>query len=47
MIDGFRYSFLEKSDGSIFVGSVYLIVLAIALWIVTYLLYKRGYKIKS
>ena len=24
MIDGFRYSFIEKSDGSIFVGIIYL-----------------------
>ena len=47
MIDGFRYGFLEKSDGSIFVGSVYLTTLAIVLWFVSYLLYKRGYKIKS
>ena len=47
MIDGFRYSFLEQSDGSIFVGSVYLTGLAIVLWFVTYLLYKKGYKIKS
>ena len=47
MIDGFRYGFLEQSDGSIFVGSVYLIILAIGLWFVTYLLYKKGYKIKS
>ena len=47
MIDGFRYSFLEKSDGSIFVGSIYLTVLAVLFWFVSYLLYKRGYKIKS
>ena len=47
MIDGFRYGFLEKSDGSIFVGSIYLTILAIVLWFVSYLLYKRGYKIKS
>ena len=47
MIDGFRYSFLEKSDGSIFIGSVYLTVLAIILWFISYLLYKKGYKIKS
>jgi ABC-2 type transport system permease protein len=47
MIDGMRYSFLLKSDGSIFIGTVYLIVLAIALWLVSYLLYKKGYKIKS
>ena len=47
MIDGFRYSFLEASDGSIFVGAIYLIVLAVALWFASYLLYKKGYKIKS
>ena len=47
MIDGFRYGFLEKSDGSIFVGSLYLTILAIVLWYVSYLLYKKGYKIKS
>ena len=41
MIDGFRYSFLEKSDGSIFVGSIYLTILAILLWFVSYLLYKK------
>ena len=47
MIDGFRYGFLEKSDGSIIVGSIYLIILAIVLWYVSYLLYKKGYKIRS
>ena len=47
MIDGFRYGFLEKSDGSIIVGSVYLIILAIVLWYVSYLLYKKGYKVRS
>jgi len=47
MIDGFRYGFLEKSDGSIFVGSIYLTGLAIVLWFASYLLYKKGYKIKS
>ena len=44
MIDGFRYGFLEQSDGSIFVGSFYLIVLALVLWVMTYLLYKRVIK---
>jgi len=47
MIDGFRYGFLQKSDGSIFVGSLYLTILAIVLWYVSYLLYKKGYKIRS
>ena len=47
MIDGFRYGFLEKSDGSILIGSVYLTILAIVLWYVSYLLYKKGYKVTS
>ncbi|MBD22036.1 MAG: multidrug ABC transporter permease [Alphaproteobacteria bacterium] len=47
MIDGFRYSFLEKSDGSIIIGAIYLTILSILLWFISYLLYKRGYKIKS
>ena len=47
MIDGFRYSFLETSDGSISVGLIYLSILSITIWFLAYLLYKRGYKIKS
>ena len=47
MIDGFRYSFIGKADGSIFIGLIYLSVLSLVSWFVTYLLYKKGYKIKS
>ncbi len=47
MIDGFRYSFIGKADGSIFIGLVYLSVLSFVSWFVTYLLYKKGYKIRS
>ena len=47
MIDGFRYSFIGKADGSIFVGLIYLSALSFVSWFVTYLLYKKGYKIKS
>ena len=47
MIDGFRYSFIGKADGSIFIGLLYLSVLSFVSWFVTYLLYKKGYKIKS
>ena len=47
MIDGFRYSFIGKADGSIFIGLTYLSVLSFVSWFVTYLLYKKGYKIKS
>ena len=47
MIDGFRYSFIGQSDGSINVGLIYLIILSFIMWMTAYLLYKKGYKIKS
>ena len=47
MIDGFRYGFLGKSDGSIVVGLIYLSILSIIMWYVAFFLYKKGYKIKS
>ena len=47
MIDGIRYSFLEKSDGSIFFGIIYLFLLSILFWFISYILFKKGYKIKS
>ena len=47
MIDGFRYSFIGQADGSITVGLVYLTILSFVSWFITYLLYKKGYKIKS
>ena len=47
MIDGFRYSLIEKSDGSITTGLIYLIALSFIVWMIAYLLYKKGYKIKS
>ena len=47
MIDGFRYSFIGTSDGSISIGLIYLTTLSFVSWLVCYLLYKKGYKIKS
>ena len=47
MIDGFRYGFLGKADGSIGVGLIYLTILSIAMWYTAFFLYKKGYKIKS
>ena len=47
MIDGFRYSFIGQADGSITIGLVYLTILSLVSWFITYLLYKNGYKIKS
>jgi len=47
MIDGFRYGFLGVSDGSLKFGMVYLILLSFLIWFVSYILFKKGYKIKS
>ena len=47
MIDGFRYSFINNMDGTIKFSLIYLIILSIITWLIAYLLYKKGYKIKS
>ena len=47
MIDGIRYSFIGVADGSIKIGIIYLTILSILTWLVTYILFKKGYKIKS
>ena len=47
MIDGFRFGFIGKSDGSISFGLIYLILLCIFGWFISFILYKKGYKIKS
>ena len=47
IIDGFRYGFLGKSDGSISFGLIYLIILSFTIWFVAFYLFKKGYKIKS
>ena len=46
IIDGFRYAFIGSSDGSILFGLLYLLCLSFFLWIVSFYLYKKGYKIK-
>ena len=47
MIDGFRYSFIGKMEGSITFSLTYLSLLSILSWFIAYKLYKKGYKIKS
>jgi len=47
MIDGFRYGFLGTADGSVVFGLYYLIILSVLTWLVAYILFKKGYKIKS
>ena len=46
IIDGFRYAVIGNSDGPIFFGFIYLLLLSFLLWIVCFYLYKKGYKIK-
>ena len=47
IIDICRFGFLGASDGSIGIGLVYLTILSIIVWLISYYLYKIGYKIKS
>ena len=47
IIDGFRYGFLGVSDGSVSFGILYLLLLSCIIWFTAYILFKKGYKIKS
>ncbi len=47
MIDGFRYSFIGQSDADIKFGLLFLSIISLITWYIAYLLYKKGYKIKS
>jgi ABC-2 type transport system permease protein len=47
MIDGFRYSFTGRNDADIQTGMIYILGLNLALYTVTYLMLKKGYRIKS
>ena len=47
MIDGYRYSFIGQSDGNIKFGIIFLLIISFITWFIAYLLFKRGYKIKS
>ena len=46
-IDGFRYAFVAKSDSSIFVGSITLLIINLLLVFFCYLVFRSGYKLKS
>ena len=47
MIDGFRYSFIGQLDGSLKLGISFLLIISIITWVISYTLFKKGYKIKS
>ena len=46
-IDGFRYAFLGKSDSSLLLGAIILILIDLFLLFFCYFLFKTGYKLKS
>ena len=47
MIDGLRFSFIGNSDGSIKFGLIYLFLFSLIIWSISFLLYKKGYKIRN
>jgi ABC-2 type transport system permease protein len=47
MIDGFRYGMIGHSDGSLLVGALVVGVVDIALGLVTYWMFRTGYKLKA
>ena len=46
-IDGFRYAFIGKSDSSLFIGSLGLVIINLILICLCYLMFFTGYKLKS
>ena len=46
-IDGFRYSFIGQSDSNLYIGGIILFFLNICLFFLCYLMFKKGYKLKS
>ena len=46
-IDGFRYAFLGQSDSSLIIGSTTLIIVNVILIYCCYIMFKKGYKLKT
>ncbi len=46
MIDGFRYGFIDRADGSLAVGAAVLVALDVALWLVCHRLLASGYNLR-
>jgi len=47
MIDGFRYGFIGRSDGSLEIGLAVLLIADLALWGTVVWMFKSGYKLKA
>ncbi len=46
MIDGFRYGFIGRADGSLIIGVAVVVVLNLALWLLCHRLVASGYNLK-
>ena len=47
IINLYRYGHLNASDGPVIFGLIYLVILSFIIWFAAYILFKKGYKIKS
>ncbi len=47
MIDGFRYGFIGYADASLALGVAVLLAADVLLWILVYVWFRRGYKLKA
>ena len=47
LIDGFRYGFIGESDSSVILGAAVVAVIDVALWLCCYVMFARGYKLKT
>jgi ABC-2 type transport system permease protein len=47
MIDGFRAGFIGRADTSPYLGATVLIGADLLLWILAYVLFRRGYRLKA
>jgi ABC-2 type transport system permease protein len=47
MIDGFRYGFIGVADSNITIGAIFMLLLNIAVYLIAYLMWKTGFRIKE
>ena len=47
MIDGFRYAFIGRADGSLLIGIVILVSCNLILWTLVHWMFSSGYKLKE
>jgi len=47
MINGVRYSMIDVKEGNVYFGLIFLIILALTLFLVTYKLIKKGYNLRT